>query len=104
MVTFVAHGSAQLVRSLIENDLVDEVPLMVFPVLLGRDKRPFDETTTRSCCSCRRPPRSVPASPSRATRESDRSKAQIAAERDVVGGNHSILEVRRSYASSTDPC
>src|ERR671922_1830305 len=28
----VVHGSAQLVQSLLENDLVDEVRLMVFPV------------------------------------------------------------------------
>jgi dihydrofolate reductase len=36
-------GSATLVRSLIENDLVDELRLMVFPVLLGEGKRLFPE-------------------------------------------------------------
>ena len=36
-------GSATLVHSLIENDLVDELRLMVFPVLLGGGKRPFPE-------------------------------------------------------------
>jgi dihydrofolate reductase len=36
-------GSATLVRSLIEEDLVDELRLMVFPVLLGGGKTLFPE-------------------------------------------------------------
>ena len=36
-------GSATLVKLLIENDLVDELRLMVFPVLLGQGKRLFPE-------------------------------------------------------------
>jgi dihydrofolate reductase len=38
-------GSAELVQYLVENDLVDELRLMVFPVLLGRGKRLFGDTT-----------------------------------------------------------
>src|SRR5581483_8257099 len=37
-------GSAQLVQGLIANDLVDQLNLMVFPVLLGAGKRLFGDT------------------------------------------------------------
>jgi dihydrofolate reductase len=36
-------GSAQVVQGLVEHDLVDEIRLMVFPVLLGSGKRLFTE-------------------------------------------------------------
>ena len=39
------HGSAQLVQTLVENNLVDELHLMVFPVILGTGKRIFGETS-----------------------------------------------------------
>ena len=38
-------GSAQLVQTLIENDLVDEYRLMVFPLVIGSGKRLFTDTT-----------------------------------------------------------
>jgi len=37
-------GSCSLVHFLLENDLVDALRLMVFPVLLGGGKRPFPES------------------------------------------------------------
>jgi dihydrofolate reductase len=43
----VVHGSARLVQSLLEEDLVDELRLMIFPVILGTGKRLFGETGSK---------------------------------------------------------
>ena len=64
----VVPGSAQLAQALIEHDLVDELRLMVFPVVLG----------TASACSARR---------------ADKKRAQLA-DSKVVGDGVAILIYR----------
>jgi dihydrofolate reductase len=43
----VVYASRQLVHTLMENDLVDELRLMVYPVVLGAGERLFGETSDK---------------------------------------------------------
>jgi dihydrofolate reductase len=45
--TILVAGSARLVQALLEQELVDELRLMVFPVVLGSGKRLFGPTSDK---------------------------------------------------------
>ena len=54
-------GSAALVQALLDHGLVDELRLMVFPVILGSGKRSSEKPPTRPLCDSSAPRRSAMA-------------------------------------------
>ncbi len=42
----VVHGSGKLVQTLLQNHLVDRIRLLVYPVVLGKGQRLFEDGTT----------------------------------------------------------
>ena len=52
-------GSAQLVQTLLDDGLVDELRLMVFPVVLGAGKRLFKEAAAMNTLASRKLARSA---------------------------------------------
>ena len=66
----VVYASYQLGRTLIERDLVDELRLFIYPVLLGSASGCSARPATRNPCASSTPRRSVTASSSSPTRSS----------------------------------
>ena len=59
----VVAGSIRLVRSLMENELVYELRLMIYPVVLGAGERLFGETSDQGRCASSNPHRRRPRLP-----------------------------------------
>jgi dihydrofolate reductase len=67
----VVAGSIRLVRTLMENDLVDELRLMIYPVVVGAGERLFGVTCDQGRCASLGPGPS-PTAPTSPTRSSAR--------------------------------
>ena len=70
------YASSQLVHTLIEHDLVDELRLMIFPLVMGAGKRLFDQTgNPKPAAPASTPGPSVTASPTSPTNASQTDRS-----------------------------